>query len=60
MKSISTNKQIPRDDMLLLMADLNSMIGSCNKNREGTMGGVHGIREMNNKRERLANLCYEI
>ena len=39
-------------------ADLNAKIGSCNKNIERTIG-VHGIGELNNSRERLANLCYE-
>ena len=51
-------RQVPRHDMLLLMGDLNTKIGSSNKSRERIMS-VHGIGVMNNNGEMLANLFYE-
>ena len=48
--------KIPRRDMLILMGDMNSKVGTDNTDREREMG-QYGLGEMNNNGELLADFC---
>ena len=39
-------KNLPKQDMLIIMGDLNARVGSVNYNRESTLG-KHGVGTMN-------------
>ena len=46
----------PRRDMLVLMGDMNAKVGTDNTDREREMGR-HGLGDMNENGERLADFC---
>jgi len=48
--------KIPKRDMLILMGDMNAKVGQDNNRRENEMG-THGIGDMNEIGELLADLC---
>ena len=53
-----TNDDVPQDDVLLLLGDLNAWAGCCDKSRERVMG-KHGVGDFTNNGERVINLCEE-
>ena len=48
--------KIPKRDMLILMGDMNAKVGQDNNRQENEMG-THGIGDMNENGELLADLC---
>ena len=48
----------PQRELTILMGDINAKIGNCNTGYEEVMG-THGLGDMNNNRERFADLCAE-
>ena len=48
--------KLPRKDINILMGDVNAKVGQDNVGYEGCMG-QHGLGEMNDNGERLANIC---
>ena len=49
-------EKLPRRNMLIVMGDVNAMIGDCNEGYEEIMG-KEGLGEMNNNGERFVDFC---
>ena len=51
-----TDDDVPRNDVLLMLGDLNARVGCNDKNRDI---GKHGVGDLTNNGERVINLCEE-